>query len=81
MPTKWTMVDHGKWSSVTMGKRMMETRGPFIQFPRRVNPDMSYGEADRAFRQQWLKSQNLSAADAATTIHDLRSNPDYQKAK
>ncbi len=74
-------MDHGKWSSCSYGKRIMDTKGPFYNVTRRVNPDMHYGAADRAYRSKFLKDQVLSPRDSVTTIHDLRSNPDYQKAR
>ncbi len=75
------MADHGKWISPTWGARLMDTRGPFDHRTRRINPDMSYGPQDRAYRLRWQRDQMLTPRDAATTIHDIRTNPDFIKAR
>ncbi len=75
------MTDHGKWSSPTLGVRLMDTKGPFEKFMKRTNPDMGFGPKDRAYRAKYLKDHLLTPKDASTSIHDLRTNPDWQKAR
>ncbi len=74
------MADY-KMATSSYGKTVMELRGPFLNKWRRVNPDAEFMTPDRKWRLQWLNDHRLSPRDLSISIHDLRRNPDWQKAR
>merc|ERR1711976_728090 len=81
-PTNRTFkMDYGPHSSETYGKKHVEVKGPFERYQARVDPEMNFNNADRAWRARWLKEQHHLKGGDGQDLIKLYDNPEFQKAR
>lgn len=67
--------------SHSYGVRVMDLRGPYTSFQRRMNPLAEFGQFDRNWRSQYLHDTLLTPKDASVHYLDVIYHPECYKAR